>query len=54
MVYLEKKFEKRMASVELVEKIDLDMTNYLSGKSRKYIKLNFRTINVSMPFMLKP
>ena len=53
MVYLEKKFEKKMASVELVEKVDLDMTNYLSGKLKKYIKLNFRTINVIMPFILK-
>jgi hypothetical protein len=46
MVYLERKFEKRLASVELVEKVDLEMINHLSGKLNKYIKLNFRTTEV--------
>jgi len=46
MIYLERRFEKKLSSVELLEKVDLDQTNYLSGKLKKYIKLNFRTINV--------
>ena len=45
MVYLERKFEKKLASVELVKKVDLEMTNHLSGKLNQYIKLNFRTTN---------
>lgn len=46
MVYLERKFEKKLASVEMVEKVDLEVINHLSGKLRKYIKLNFRTTGV--------
>ena len=52
MVYLERRFEKKLASVELLEKVDLDVTNYLSGKLKKYIKLNFRTINVNFQVIL--
>ena len=44
MVFLERKFEKKLSSVELVEKVDLDDINYLSGKYKRFIRLNFRTI----------
>lgn len=42
--FLEKKFEKRISKIEIVEKVDLDMINHLSGKLAKYIKLSFRTV----------
>ena len=52
MVYLERKFEKKLSSVELVEKVDLDDINYLSGKYKRFIRLNFRTISVFEKNML--
>ncbi len=45
-IYLERRFEKKLLSTEIVDKVDLDVINYLSGKLKKYIKLNFRTIGV--------
>lgn len=43
MVYLERRFEKKLASIELVDKVDLELVNHLSGKLNTYIKLYFRT-----------
>ena len=46
MSSLERKFEGKLASAEIVEKVDLDVVNHLSGVLNKYIKLSFRTISV--------
>jgi DNA polymerase epsilon subunit 1 len=43
MVYLERRFEKKLAAIELVDKVDLELVNHLSGKLNTYIKLSFRT-----------
>lgn len=43
--FLEMKFEKHIAQISVVEKIDLEMINHLSGKMAKYLKLQFRTIH---------
>lgn len=42
--FLEKKFDKKIASVQIVEKIDLEQINHLSGKKKKYIRISFKTI----------
>ena len=43
--FLEKKFEKKFASINVQEKIDLDNVEHMSGKQDKYIKLSFNTIS---------
>jgi DNA polymerase epsilon subunit 1 len=40
--YLNKKYEKTMSSVEVVNKEDLQLVNHLSGKTQKFIKLSFK------------
>ncbi|KAL4468704.1 hypothetical protein ABPG74_005207 [Tetrahymena malaccensis] len=42
--FLEKKFENKISKVEIVEKIDLEQINHLSGKKKKYIRIAFKTI----------
>lgn len=46
IAYLEKKFENKISSIEIVEKIDLELINHLSGIKSKFLKLNFKTIGV--------
>lgn len=50
--YLESKLE-RIESIELVEKVDLEEINHLSGRKKEYLKINFRTVkdltNAKMP-----
>jgi len=43
--FLEKKFGTKLASASIVEKIDLEQINHLSGRHRKFIKLAFNTIS---------
>lgn len=43
--YLEKKFEGKISSIDIEEKVDLELTNHLSGLKIKFLKLNFKTIN---------
>lgn len=42
--FLERKFEKKLASVEVVSKVDLELPNHLSGIRSSYLKLSFRTV----------
>jgi len=44
--YLNKKYEKTMSSVDVVNKEDLQLVNHLSGKTQKYIKLSFKNIEI--------
>lgn len=44
--YLEKKFEGKISSIDIIDRVDIEMLNHLSGKMSKFLKLNFRTINV--------
>lgn len=37
--FLEKKFDKKIVSAEVIEKIDIEQINHLSGKRKKYIKV---------------
>lgn len=41
--YIESKLEK-IHSIELVEKVDLEEINHLSGRKKPYLKINFRTV----------
>jgi DNA polymerase epsilon subunit 1 len=43
--YLERHFEKRIAEVTPVEKIDLEQINHLSGKRAKFLRISFRTVS---------
>jgi len=43
--YLFKKFEKKLTSVDIVEKVNLQLINHLSGKKDTYLKLSFHTIS---------
>jgi len=45
MLYIEKIYNKKLAKLTIIEKTDLEMLNHLSGKKRKYIKLEFRHIS---------
>lgn len=42
--FLSKKFERKIASVETVNKEDLDLTNHLVGLKRQYLKLSFLSV----------
>jgi DNA polymerase epsilon subunit 1 len=43
ILYLNNTLENLLSRVDYVDKVDLDLPNHLSGKTQKYIKLNFRT-----------
>ncbi|XP_020776588.1 DNA polymerase epsilon catalytic subunit A [Boleophthalmus pectinirostris] len=43
--YLSKKFQGKMAKLEMVPKEDLDLPNHLVGLKRNYIKLTFNTMD---------
>ncbi|MCQ2815864.1 MAG: DUF1744 domain-containing protein, partial [archaeon] len=40
-----KRFEDKIASTEIVEKLDLDMPNHLAGFKRKVLKVKFKNVN---------
>lgn len=42
--FLEKKFEGKFSSFQLIEKVDLEQLNHLSGIKSAYIKLSFDTL----------
>ena len=42
--YMNKKYEKVIAAVDLVKKEDLSMVNHLSGKTQAFIKLSFKNV----------
>ncbi|KAM9360448.1 DNA polymerase epsilon catalytic subunit A [Symphorus nematophorus] len=43
--YLSKKFQGKVAKLEIVPKEDLDLPNHLVGLKRSYIKLSFNTVD---------
>ncbi|XP_066509888.1 DNA polymerase epsilon catalytic subunit A-like [Hoplias malabaricus] len=43
--FLSKKFQGKVAKIELVPKEDLDLPNHLVGLKRSYIKLSFNTVD---------
>ena len=54
--YLSKYFEDKISSTEIIEKVDLDMPNHLSGIKKRVIKVNFKNIAnlVSVRNTLRP
>lgn len=44
IVFLNNTFDKLVSSIDYVDKVDLDLANHLSGKTQKYLKLSFRTV----------
>jgi len=44
IVYLTNTFESLISHIEYIDKVDLDLPNHLSGKTQKYIKLNFKKV----------
>jgi DNA polymerase epsilon subunit 1 len=42
--YLSKTYEKRLKSIDIVLKEDLELVNHLSGKKGKFIKLSFNNV----------
>jgi len=45
ILYLNNTFENRLTRIDYVDKVDLDLPNHLSGKTQKYIKLNFKKVD---------
>ena len=43
--YLNKEFSNNLASLDTVEKEDLNLVNHLSGKTQKFLKLSFNNMN---------
>ena len=43
MFYLNKTYEKKLDSVDIIYKEDLELINHLSGKKGKFIKVSFKT-----------
>uniref|UniRef100_A0A3P8WLR8 DNA polymerase epsilon catalytic subunit n=1 Tax=Cynoglossus semilaevis TaxID=244447 RepID=A0A3P8WLR8_CYNSE len=43
--YLSKKFQGKVAKLEIIPKEDLDLPNHLVGLKRSYIKLSFNTVD---------
>uniref|UniRef100_A0ACD5XVC0 Uncharacterized protein n=1 Tax=Avena sativa TaxID=4498 RepID=A0ACD5XVC0_AVESA len=46
--YLRRRYEGEIADIEIVEKEDLDLKNHLSGLKRKYLKIQFDTVQQLM------
>lgn len=42
--YLNKQYEKTIASVDIVRKEDLELVNHLSGKTQTFLKLQFKNV----------
>lgn len=41
---MNKTFEKRVKSIDIILKEDLELVNHLSGKKGKFIKLSFNNV----------
>ena len=54
--FLSKQYEGKISSSEIVEKVDLDLPNHLSGLRKKLIKVNFKNVQnlVSVRNSLRP
>ena len=54
--FLSKQFEGKISSSEIIEKVDLDLPNHLSGITKKVIKVNFKNVQnlVSVRNTLRP
>uniref|UniRef100_A0A452YAW5 DNA polymerase epsilon catalytic subunit n=2 Tax=Triticinae TaxID=1648030 RepID=A0A452YAW5_AEGTS len=46
--YLRRRYEGEIADIEIIEKEDLDLKNHLSGLKRKYLKIQFDTVQQLM------
>ncbi|XP_052142334.1 DNA polymerase epsilon catalytic subunit A-like isoform X2 [Oryza glaberrima] len=46
--YLRRRYEGDIADIEIIEKEDLDLKNHLSGLKRKYLKIQFDTVQQLM------
>ncbi|TVU12159.1 hypothetical protein EJB05_45789 [Eragrostis curvula] len=46
--YLRRRYEGEISDIEIIEKEDLDLKNHLSGLKRKYLKLQFDTVQQLM------
>ncbi|KAM5584440.1 DNA polymerase epsilon catalytic subunit A-like [Rosa sericea] len=46
--YLRRRYESRIADIEIVAKEDLDLKNHLSGLHKSYLKLSFDTVQQLM------
>jgi len=46
--YIRRRYEGEISDIEIVEKEDLDLKNHLSGLKRKYLKLQFDTVQQLM------
>jgi DNA polymerase epsilon subunit 1 len=44
IIYLNNTFETLVSHIEYIDKVDLGLLNHLSGKTQKYVKLNFKTV----------
>ncbi|KAJ1279266.1 hypothetical protein BS78_04G142600 [Paspalum vaginatum] len=42
--YIRRRYEGEISDIEIIEKDDLDLKNHLSGLKRKYLKLQFDTV----------
>ena len=54
--FLSKQYEGKISSSEIIEKVDLDLPNHLSGITKKVIKVNFKNVQnlVSVRNSLRP
>ncbi|KAL6634447.1 hypothetical protein ACP70R_027118 [Stipagrostis hirtigluma subsp. patula] len=46
--YIRRRYEGEISEIEIIEKEDLDLKNHLSGLKRKYLKLQFDTVQQLM------
>ncbi|WVZ75286.1 hypothetical protein U9M48_023358, partial [Paspalum notatum var. saurae] len=46
--YIRRRYEGEISDIEIIEKDDLDLKNHLSGLKRKYLKLQFDTVQQLM------
>ncbi|CAD6250912.1 unnamed protein product [Miscanthus lutarioriparius] len=46
--YIRRRYEGEISDIEIIEKEDLDLKNHLSGLKRKYLKLQFDTVQQLM------
>lgn len=44
MLYLTKTFEQLIQNLTVIEKEDLELVNHLSGKTSKFVKLDFKNV----------
>ena len=54
--YISKRFEDKISSTEIIDKVDLDMINHLAGAKKKVLKVNFKNVSnlVNVRGTLKP